>query len=325
MSKRSRKKAGEPRNGALLVTVLVLFISAIALAAYLFFVPSGKKDTPKGNTSTTLRNVTSAGPKNSALPNADSSSPDHKTAENQLAYPKADETIPGEIPRSNLKPGTGSLAIIVDDMGSSMSEARSLAAIGVPLDFSIIPGLKNFREVAVFAGSRGIETMIHIPMQSKGWPERRLEANGLLLSMSDAEIRERVAGFLSDIPGAVGANNHMGSEFSEHEDRMGSVLETLKSKNLFFVDSVTSTDTVGLRLAREMGMKSGRRHVFLDNIQERGYILGQLDQAVRLSRKTGVAIAICHPHPETIAALASVLPGLAAKGITLVPVSQLVR
>lgn len=210
-------------------------------------------------------------------------------------------------------------------MGSSMPEARSLAAIGVPLSFSVIPGLRNYREVALFAESRGIETMIHIPMQSKGWPERRLESNGLLVSMDDSELKERVAGFLRDIPGAVGANNHMGSEFTEHEDKMRSVLELLKNKNMFFVDSVTSTQSSALRLARELGIKSGRRHVFLDNEQERGYILGQLGQAVKLAKKSGTAIAICHPHPETIATLAAALPGLAARGVTLVPVSQLVR
>lgn len=220
---------------------------------------------------------------------------------------------------------TGRLAIIIDDMGSSMSEARSLAAIGVPLTFSVIPGLQKYREVASFAASGGIETMIHIPMQSKEWPGRRLEANGLLVSMGDDELRERVSGLVCDIPGAVGANNHTGSEFTEHEDKMRSVLEALKGKNLFFVDSVTTAQTTGIRLAREIGMKSGRRNVFLDNEQERVYILGQLNQAVRLAKKNGSAIAICHPHPSTIAALASALPGLASQGVTLVPASRLVR
>lgn len=219
----------------------------------------------------------------------------------------------------------GRLAIVIDDMGSSVSEARSLAAIGVPLTFSIIPGLQKYREVASFATASGIETMIHMPMQSKGWPGRRLESNGLLVSMEDGELRERVAGYMRDLPGAVGANNHTGSEFTEHPDKMRIVLETLKGKNLFFVDSVTTPQSTGIRLARELGIKSGRRNVFLDNEQQRGYILGQLNQAVRLAKKNGYAIAICHPHPATISALASALPGLEDRGITLVLASKLVR
>ena len=91
------------------------------------------------------------------------------------------------------------------------------------------------------------------------------------------------------------------------------------------MDLLKSGPCSGAGLARELGIKSGRRQVFLDNEQERGYILGQLGQAVNLAKKTGSAIAICHPHPATIATLTSALPGLAGKGITLVPVSQLVR
>jgi polysaccharide deacetylase 2 family uncharacterized protein YibQ len=117
----------------------------------------------------------------------------------------------------------------------------------------------------------------------------------------------------------------MGSEFSEHEDKMRVVLEVLKGKGLFFVDSVTSPKSVGVKLARELGMKSGRRNVFLDNEQNGSYIRGQLNQAVRLAKKSGAAIAICHPHPATIQMLTAVLPGLQRQGITLVPVSRLVR
>jgi hypothetical protein len=223
-------------------------------------------------------------------------------------------------------PGEGGrLAIIIDDMGSSLQEARALAGIGVPLTFSVIPGLHSYREVAAFAASSGIETMIHIPMQSKEWPGRRLEANGLLVSMDDAAISERIEEFMRVLPKAVGANNHTGSEFTEHEDKMRVVLTSLKGRGLFFVDSVTSPRTVGMKLARELDMKSGRRSVFLDNEQDNSYIRGQLDQAVRLAKKTGGVIAICHPHPATIRTLEAALPGLARQGITLVPASQLVR
>lgn len=222
--------------------------------------------------------------------------------------------------------GSGRLAIIIDDMGASMNEARALAEIGVPLTFSIIPGLRSYREVAAFSATKtGIETMLHIPMQSKGWPAKRLEINGLLVSMSSDDISERMEGFLRDIPNAVGANNHMGSEFTEHTDKMKPVMVVLKEKRLFFVDSVTSPQTVGQKVAQELGVRNARRNVFLDNEHNSTYILGQLDQAVRLARKNGSAIAICHPHSVTIKTLAGALPGLAKEGIKFVPASALVK
>jgi hypothetical protein len=220
---------------------------------------------------------------------------------------------------------SGRLAIIIDDMGSNLEEARLLAAIKVPLTFAIIPGLRVDKDVASYAARNNIETMIHIPMQSKEWPKRRLEANGLLVSMDADELQEKVSWFVQEFPGAVGCNNHTGSEFTEHEEKMKDVLLNLKKNNLFFIDSLTSPDSVGLRVAQQLGVKSARRNVFLDNEQERGYILGQLNQAARIARKNGSAIAICHPHPATIATLAAALPTLTKQGVKLVPVSQLVR
>lgn len=325
MPKQRRNGVREPRKGAPVVTLLVVFILIAVVAAYFIFSPSSKTDIPEVKKSETPLNFTLPQPESHKKPSILHPDTAQKPAKVPRVHPKTRGVPSDAMPASNLMPGTGRLAIIVDDMGSSMSEARSLAAIGVTLNFSIIPGLRNYREVALFAESQGIETMVHIPMQSKGWPERRLETNGLLVSMGGAELEERVAGFLRDIPGVVGANNHMGSEFTEHEDKMRSVLGALKNKNVFFVDSVTSSRSAGLRLAREMGMKAGRRQVFLDNEQKRAYILGQLNQAVKIAKKTGSAIAICHPHRETIATLAAALPGLAGQGITLVHASELVR
>lgn len=217
----------------------------------------------------------------------------------------------------------GKLSIIIDDMGNSMREARSLAAIGVPLTFSIIPGLAQFRDVAAFAVSQDIEIMIHMPMQSKGWPQRRLEPNGLLVSMDDKAISDHIDEYIRLVPGASGANNHMGSEFTEHKEKMRPVLALLKEKKLYFVDSVTTPNSVGYSMAREMKIKTARRNVFLDNEQNHDYIAGQLKQAIVLAGKNGSAIAICHPHPATIATLTEILPTLKKQGIILTPASKL--
>lgn len=220
---------------------------------------------------------------------------------------------------------TSELAIIIDDMGSSLQEAQALAAIGVPINFAVIPGLRHYHEVAEYATSKGIEILIHMPMQSKEYPRRRLEANGLLLEYSDEELRSRLLGYLEVLPNAVGANNHMGSGFTENEDKMRVVLQVLKENKLFFLDSITTPQTVGPKVAAELKMRHARRDVFLDNEQNEQYIRGQLAQAVERARKTGRAIAICHPHPVTIATLSKALPELRSKGVKLVAITRLVK
>lgn len=350
MQKKRSNNRGEPRKGALVVSIVLVVIVIMMVALYFISVPDRKTNVSEVDKSETQPVITKKlplpPPTHQPLPKPKPQPQPQpqplplpqplpqpvvtppvvkKKPTDRQTYPIKEPVPPAEKPFAGAKQATARLAIIIDDMGSSLSEARSLAAIKVPLTFSVIPGLRSYRDVALFAGSKGIETMLHIPMQSKGWPERRLEANGLLVSMGDAEIKERVTGLLRDLPGAIGVNNHMGSEFMEHEEKVQSLLETLKKRGIFFVDSVTSPESTGFRLAHEMGIKSERRHVFLDNVQERAYIMGQLGQAVKLAKKNGYAIAICHPHPETISTLASALPGLSARGVTLVPVSQLVR
>ncbi|AJE03179.1 divergent polysaccharide deacetylase family protein [Geobacter pickeringii] len=237
---------------------------------------------------------------------------------------------PPPTPRSERHPlpastGPGTLAIIIDDMGKGVQEARSLSDIGVPVTFSIIPGLAKVKQVAEEAHRRGIEVMVHMPMEPKGYPAQKIEGNGLLLGESDEEIVSRLNAYLRELPRAVGANNHMGSAFTENREKMAVVLGVLKERGLFFVDSKTSPVSVGYDVARAQGVRTAARNVFLDNIQERGYIAKQLAQAISIARKRGSAIAICHPHPATIQTLAAELPRLRDEGITFVPVSQLVR
>lgn len=317
---KSRKKPSGPR----VVTLVILSLVVGAVIGYFLFSPPRKTGViPRKPERSHVKPVTPA----ASIPeDANTGSPavpqlPHKE---QRKYPLT-TAIPETEKSGSVVSTSGRLAIIIDDMGSGLSEARSLAAIKVPLTFSIIPGLHVDKDVAAYASSKGIETMIHIPMQSKGWPARRLEANGLLVTMDSDELQERVTRFVQQFPGAVGANNHMGSEFTEQGEKMAAVLQILKKNNLFFIDSITSPESIGLKVAKQLGVRSARRNVFLDNEQERSYILGQLNQAVRLAKKNGSAIAICHPHPATIATLAAALPGLAGQGVQLVPASQLVK
>ena len=221
--------------------------------------------------------------------------------------------------------GPGTVAIIIDDMGSSVREADELMAIKLPLTFSIIPGLAHVKGVAEAAHARGYQLMIHIPMEPQGYPRQRMERYGLLLSQSDEEIRKRLDGFLREVPYAKGANNHMGSRFTEDRAKMGTVLGFLKGKGLFFIDSKTTPHSVGNSLAREMGIETASRNVFIDNVQDVEAIREQLEQLATMARRKGAVIGICHPHKTTIQALAATLPELRKSGITFVYAAELVR
>ena len=221
--------------------------------------------------------------------------------------------------------GKGTVAIIIDDMGSSLQEARELLTIHVPLTFSIIPGLPKAKAVAEAARGAGMKVMVHLPMEPQGYPTQRLEENGLLVEFSAEEIAARTEALLAAVPAAVGANNHMGSRFTEQEEKMLPVLQVLKDRGLYFVDSRTTPRSVAFAMAERLGVKTATRNVFLDNEQDVAAIKKQLYAAAKLARAKGGVIAICHPHPATIQALREGLPELQSSGIRFVTAGELVR
>jgi len=236
--------------------------------------------------------------------------------------------LPAPKPRATLPAratGPGSVALIIDDMGASQKEVQELLSIGLPLTFSVIPSLAHARGVAEAAHGAGAEVMVHMPMEPEGYPRQPMEKIGLLVAMADPDIEARVQGYFRAVPYAVGANNHMGSRFTQSAEKMEVVLKVLQEKGMFFVDSRTSPASVGYARARALGLRCGARQVFLDNVQDEALIGRQLAQVAAIARKKGSAIAICHPHPATIRALKAMMPQLAGEGISFVAASKLVN
>lgn len=199
--------------------------------------------------------------------------------------------------------GKGRLALIIDDMGEDVGFAQSLAALDVPVAFSIWPDSGSREAVLKIAKARNREILIHLPMQPKGYPKVEPGKHALLVTMTADQVRDAVHRAVERVPGAIGLNNHMGSQFTENSFGMHAALQAIKDKGLFFLDSRTTAETVGEREARRIGLRFYRRDVFLDNEQNVRAILHQLRQAEALARSKGQAIAIGHPHPETLQAI----------------------
>jgi polysaccharide deacetylase 2 family uncharacterized protein YibQ len=137
-------------------------------------------------------------------------------------------------------------------------------------------------------------------------------------------MQAAVAAGLASVPGAIGVNNHMGSLLTQAPGSMRVLLEALRPRGMFFVDSYTTERSVALRTAQELGVPATRRDVFLDPEPGEAAIAEQWQRLLALARKRGIALAIGHPNPITLAWLERELPTLAAQGITLVRVSDVV-
>ncbi len=216
------------------------------------------------------------------------------------------------------------VAIVVDDLGESEQDVQSLLDINIPLTFAVLPQRPFSRSIAQRLHSLGSEIILHLPLEPED-KDVNLGKGMLLLSMPREELLSRLRENLDSLPYLTGVNNHMGSAFTANEEGMRVVLGELKERGLFFLDNRTTAETVGLKVARELGVRAAERSVFLDNEEDPEYISSQLDKLIRMAREKGSAVGTCHPSSTTIRVLTEKLPEFSAQGIDFVPVSALVR
>ena len=216
------------------------------------------------------------------------------------------------------------LAIILDDLGNDREAAEAVFALHYPLTISVLPYHAHSTEIAEEAQRRGLEVMLHLPMRAVA--NETPEAHQLETGMSSEDVARELSGMLESVPTASGVNNHEGSLATTDAKLMGELMPLLKRRDLFFVDSRTTAETVAFEAAEHAGVRSGFRNVpFLDDVQDVGPIRKQLELAMRGAKEKGAAIAIGHPHAETLRALKEELPRAEAEGVRLVFVSEVVK
>ncbi|MRR14168.1 divergent polysaccharide deacetylase family protein [archaeon] len=211
-------------------------------------------------------------------------------------------------------------AIIIDDMGMSMKHAEELVEIDADLTFAVLPGLPDSRRVSRFLQAKGREILLHLPMQGNG---KDPGPGAIHEGMSSSEISAVIRDDAESVPHISGVNNHMGSLVTADETIMRQVMGELKDRKYFFVDSMTTNRSVCETLAGELEVPFIARDVFLDNELSRESISSQMEKVVKIAMKHGEAVAICHPHPETIAVLKGEVPRIRKLGIEIVKISEL--
>lgn len=194
------------------------------------------------------------------------------------------------------------VAIIVDDIGYQRELGKAFLDMPIELTFSFLPFAPHTKELERRAYDLGKTVFLHLPLQPQSG-KFNPGPGALLVQDSPHVQRDKLLKCLAEVPHATGVNNHMGSLFTRNKEPMVHIMEELESRSLAFVDSYTTATSVGLESAREQGLRSARRHVFLDNIQSRDHVCGQLQKLVDIAKNRGVGIGIAHPYKVTLEAL----------------------
>jgi uncharacterized protein len=218
------------------------------------------------------------------------------------------------------------ISIIIDDIGYRMQDDLRAVALPGAVAFAIMPHSPHAKRMSALINAQGKDILLHLPMQATEDKKNKFLGPGALtLQMTHQEFIRTLDNSLRSVPHAIGVNNHMGSLLTRHPGHMTWLMESLKRKNIFYIDSVTSRFSVASTVAGESKVPFLRRDVFLDNIQIAENILQQFEELIKVAKRRGYAIAIGHPHPQTIAVLSRKLRELENYGVELISPHQMLE
>lgn len=216
---------------------------------------------------------------------------------------------------------TGRLAIVIDDAGRDLDSQHIYEQMGIPLTLAVMPDQVHTRDAARSWRAHGLPVILHQPMESVSGIG--MEPKVILTSMSDAAIRQMLRDSLSQLPEAIGINNHQGSKATIDARTMGIVMNELHHRGLFFFDSHTNSTTAADKAAKTYGVPYVRNDLFVDNSASVSDICAMIQEGADRAKKKGMYIIIGHCRPHTAEAFRQMVPKLKAQGIEFVYLSSL--
>ena len=287
-----------------------------------------KEDESRSKASAPVSSVSSVSGSSSA---AVSSAAKKPTVSGNSVKKEASSAKPAAAPAKAVpapKPNTpsavkGRLAVVIDDAGRDLESQHVYESLGIPLTLAVMPNQVHTRDAAISWHAHGMPVILHQPMESVSGTG--MEPKVILTSMSDEAIRSLLKDSLSQVPEAVGINNHQGSKATIDRRTMDVVMNELHHRHLFFFDSRTNSTTAADAAAAAYGVPYVRNDLFVDNEADVAAISAMIREAAKRAQKYGTYVIIGHCRPKTAEAFRQMVPQLEKEGIQFVYVSSLAK
>ncbi len=199
------------------------------------------------------------------------------------------------------------VAILIAGIGMIATDSQAaIATLPPAVSLAVSPYAPDPAAAARTARQAGHEVVLSLPMQPAGGASADAGDEALTTGQPPGVTAARLAWALGRVPGPAGATSLLapgldGAAFTA-SPALVAVIDTLAAHHLWFLDGrrITMLDAAGITPARA------------------------LDGVIAAARRNGSAIgAAGAPSPDLVAALAKLLPGLAASGVRLVPVGDM--
>jgi hypothetical protein len=287
-SNSNKKKKGLSQKNRIKAAYILLATIIVLVSLLLLVIPHQRTD--RGRLSGEKQYVREDAPRiDEEKPAEEKTTEEEKTAEE-------------EKPAAELKPPPKYLYLVIDDVGYSIEQLDSFLEIPVPMTFAILPSLEHTESAYRRILASGNEVMLHQPIEPLG--DQNPGPGALYVNMQPQDIQRTVMDNLSQLPEAVGMNNHMGSKGTADFTLMKSTLEQMRRMNpkLFFLDSRTTSESVAEKVADDLLLPNTRRHVFLDNESSMEAIEASMEAALKTADEQGYVVMIGHVWCEELAA-----------------------
>ena len=219
----------------------------------------------------------------------------------------------------------GVIVLVIDDFGYRNDNiSDGFLNLSIPITCAIIPGHTASKKFAEKAVSYGKEVIIHMPMESENYSPGEDEYK-LLTSMTSELLENKLIQAFESLPEAIGMNNHQGSKATSDSKTMTVLASVLKDRGKYFIDSRTSSLTIGEKTMVSFGVPTARRNIFLDNNNDLDRIEEQMNKLANSAKKNGVAVGLGHARKNTLSVIEKVVPDLLDKGFVFQFASQVVK
>ncbi len=217
------------------------------------------------------------------------------------------------------------IALIISNLGLSDTYTKATLELlpeDITLSFShVAPRLKSWvRE----ARQKGHEILLDIPMEPIGFPKNDPGRATLLTSSNEVENLNRLEHIMKQAGGYVGLLGTLGTKFMLHSETFLPVLRSIKQRGLIYVDSRSTSRSLGPELASSIQLPKAFNNVFLDKEPSQEKIKNKLDELERIALKRRFAVGIAQPLPITIEILSQWTKELKTKQIALAPITAIV-
>lgn len=220
------------------------------------------------------------------------------------------------------------IAIVIDDLGYAQHNDRAVLDLDRRISVAIIPDGPLAPTLSRMAAEQQREVLIHLPLSGNRHDNCDFGALCPGEDWSPKQMARHLRWAGSRVEGAIGINNHQGSRFTADFQAVKNLVRGIilldgpHQVRLSVLDSRTTAQSLLETKARRAGLGTARRHVFLDNERRPEALERAWRHLIELARRNGTAVAIGHPHRETIEFLARAVPELDSEDVELVPISR---